>query len=248
LPSASCARRHLSPRARQAPACRRALPAVRRGVPAALPPATSAAPRGRPGSPRAPASPSPLDRVRLPGSFTTSRATQSESAGSTSGCNEPTGGIGSLMDQGPPSAPSCHRTARGRPALRRHHPDGVEIAPRTDLLAHRALGRHVARSAERGTDRREVGDRPRLARRLRDAEVGDLHPRLRADHDVLGLEVAIDHPVLLGEGQAAELQESIENPRTRSADPATTSASGGTAVGHVRNPGFRGGRVRWFPT
>ena len=71
-------------------------------------------------------------------------------------------------------------------------------------LAHRLLRSHVGRRADgrprRGQERAGAGAR----RRLGDAEVGDLHPTVGGDHDVLGLEVAVHDAVRLGVREPGE--------------------------------------------
>ena len=77
--------------------------------------------------------------------------------------------------------------------------EGVEVAPRVAPLALHLLRRHVVRRPDR------LGQaRPRHLpeRRVeRDAEVDELHPAVRGDHDVLGLEVAVDDAVVVQVGE-----------------------------------------------
>jgi len=81
--------------------------------------------------------------------------------------------------------------------LERGHADGVEIGPRPELACHRLLGRDVVggahRQAGRGLERVPL----ERVRRLRDAEVCDLHLTLEGDEKVLGLDVAVDDSVAL---------------------------------------------------
>ena len=91
-----------------------------------------------------------------------------------------------------------------REQLERHAADRVEVRPRADVLRHRLLGRHVGRRADRRARRGQEGARLHLRRRLGDAEVGDLHAPVRGDHQVLGLEVAVDDAVLLRVGEPGE--------------------------------------------
>jgi hypothetical protein len=91
-----------------------------------------------------------------------------------------------------------------REHLERHAADRVEVGPGADVLRHRLLGRHVGRGADGGPGRGEERAGLHLVRRLRDPEVGDLHAPVRRDHQVLGLEVAVDDPVLLGEREPGE--------------------------------------------
>ena len=81
--------------------------------------------------------------------------------------------------------------------LVQHHAQRVDVRAGGDLpLAHRLLGRHVVRRSQRHTGLRHPVPAG-LARRQRDAEVG--HQRLTVvEQDVLGLDVAVDHPVPVG--------------------------------------------------
>ena len=93
--------------------------------------------------------------------------------------------------------------------LERHHAQRVEVGPRADVLAHRLLGRHVVRGADGHPGGRE--ETPLLRRTLGDTEVGDLHAAVGGDHDVLGLQVAVDDVLSL---RVVERREhSLENPR-----------------------------------
>ena len=87
-----------------------------------------------------------------------------------------------------------------------------------DLLALRLLGRHVFERADHRSGR---GLRGALLHRSRDAEVHD--QRVAAvgglallDHDVLGLEVAMDHALVVRGGEALRhLLRDQERPRDR---------------------------------
>ncbi len=79
-----------------------------------------------------------------------------------------------------------------RQQLVRDHARGVEVGPRPDLARHRLLGRHVGGSADRHAGRGPERARALLGQRLGDPEVGDLDPPVGGDHQVLGLEVAVD--------------------------------------------------------
>ena len=80
--------------------------------------------------------------------------------------------------------------------LVRHRTERVEVDARVDrLLAHRLLGTHVLRRAEREAGLRHARS-ARLLHGERDAEVRDERvPALQ--QNVLGLDVAMDHAVLV---------------------------------------------------
>ncbi len=91
-----------------------------------------------------------------------------------------------------------------REQLERHAADRVEVSPRTDVLRHGLLGRHVSWRADsrpgRGQERAGLHPRGRLG----DAEVRDLHAPVGRDHEVLGLQVAVHDLVRLGVSEAGE--------------------------------------------
>ena len=98
-----------------------------------------------------------------------------------------------------------HDRLRGRPGERRlagqhlvgHAAQRVDVAPGRDLaLAHRLLGTHVVRRAERHPGLGHPAA-ARLARGQGDAEVGDQRLAV-VQQDVLGLDVAVDHAVAVG--------------------------------------------------
>ena len=91
-----------------------------------------------------------------------------------------------------------------REQLERHAADGVQVGPRTDVLRHRLLGRHVGRRADGRAGRGQERAGLHLGGRLGDAEVGDLHAPVGRDHEVLGLEVAVDDAVRLRVGEPGE--------------------------------------------
>ena len=68
-----------------------------------------------------------------------------------------------------------------------------------DVVAAALLGRHVGRRA----DRREHG-RGLDVHQLRDAEIAHLHPMVGGHHDVAGLDVLVDHALLVRAGQRIE--------------------------------------------
>ena len=82
-----------------------------------------------------------------------------------------------------------------RQHLVEHHAQCVDVRPRVDVVrVHHLLRRHVGRRADdhaRRRHRRLV----RLVRELRDAQVRQLRRPVRVEHDVLGLDVAVDNPV-----------------------------------------------------
>ncbi len=78
----------------------------------------------------------------------------------------------------------------GQPAgehLEEHDPDAVEIGRRADRGGHGLLGRHVRRRA----DHRRIARLPR-ERVAHEPEVEDDDPPRVRDHDVRGLEIAVD--------------------------------------------------------
>jgi hypothetical protein len=82
-----------------------------------------------------------------------------------------------------------------------HHTEGVEIGPVIHVgVGHRLLRRHVGRCAQRHAHRGERLTPGGLAQRLGHAEVHDqgMSP---AEHDVLGLEIAVDDAMAVGLGQ-----------------------------------------------
>ncbi len=85
-------------------------------------------------------------------------------------------------------------TGEGRLAgehLVEHGAEGVDVGAGGDLpLAHRLLGTHVVRGAERHTGLGHPGV-ARLARRQRDSEVGHQRPAV-VQEDVLGLDVPVN--------------------------------------------------------
>src|SRR5437870_6457018 len=83
-----------------------------------------------------------------------------------------------------------------RETLEQHHARGVEVAARVELFSREVLGRHVVR----GADRHPVLGQPLVLRPVResgDAEVHHLEHAARLDHHVLGLDVAVDHSLLV---------------------------------------------------
>ena len=74
----------------------------------------------------------------------------------------------------------------------------VDVGRGRDGLAARLLRREVLAGAEH---RAGLRDAVLDVERARDAEVGHLHLALAAEEDVLRLHVAVDEPVLVGEGE-----------------------------------------------
>jgi hypothetical protein len=87
--------------------------------------------------------------------------------------------------------------AEGRLALDREPEGGAQrpqVGGRADGLGLDLLGRHVGGRA----DHQPGGGQPGVALDRGDAEVGQLGGAVLADHDVLGLEVAVDDPGPVG--------------------------------------------------
>ena len=110
--------------------------------------------------------------------------------------------------------------AAARQHLEQDHAGGVDVGARVDRLAQRLLGRQVFGRAEDDARLRErLAPRLRLGH-LRDAEVEDLDdlalPVALDQHDVLGLEVAMDDAggVRVLE-PAQDLADDRERPRRR---------------------------------
>ena len=98
-----------------------------------------------------------------------------------------------------------------RPAgdhLVHHAPERVEVRTRVDRLALGLLRRQVRRGAE---DRGRLRDRVGGRRDPRDAEVRDLHLATRVQHDVAGLDVAMDHsPGVCGLERLAHIHRDVD--------------------------------------
>ena len=82
------------------------------------------------------------------------------------------------------------------------HADGVHVGPGVDILAlaHELLGTHVRRRADHHARARQLRTACCGCRRLRDAEVDDLHHRLAIgfhDHHIRWLDVAVDDALLV---------------------------------------------------
>jgi hypothetical protein len=87
-----------------------------------------------------------------------------------------------------------------RDELVQHRAERVEIRAAVDALSAQLLRRHVRGRAEERARRGEA----RAIRRERDAEVAELGAALVREPDVVGLEVAVDEPVLVHEGERVE--------------------------------------------
>ena len=94
-------------------------------------------------------------------------------------------------------------SARGE--LEEHHAQREHVAGARDGLAAGLLWRHVAWRAENRAHPRGRGVRQPRRGRLRDearqTEVEELHVTVGAHHDVLGLDVAMDDPGCVRDGQ-----------------------------------------------
>ena len=81
--------------------------------------------------------------------------------------------------------------------------EGENVGARVGLLAADLFGRHVRRGSGYdsgvGEERlgQRVGLRLRTLEQFREAEVDDLRVAVAVDHDVLGLEIAVDDPALV---------------------------------------------------
>ena len=86
-----------------------------------------------------------------------------------------------------------------------HEAERVDVAPDRRALARELLGRHVGRRA------RDLRAAARRRRRDREAEVGDPHAAAAVEHDVGGLQVAVqDAPVVRRGEPGAELPRDLE--------------------------------------
>ena len=81
-----------------------------------------------------------------------------------------------------------------------HHAQGVNVRALVHVLRVLQLfGRHVVRRADGQAAGRQRDLVLGLAEQLGDAEVGDLHPALRVEQDVLRLDVAVQDAFVVGE-------------------------------------------------
>ena len=92
-------------------------------------------------------------------------------------------------------SPSKGRVPGGH--LEHEHAERVQVRSGLDRLALRLLGRQIVSGAQDGAG----FGHGRRAARPGYAEVGDLHPALVVDDDVLGLDVAVDDVPPMGEAQ-----------------------------------------------
>ncbi len=79
------------------------------------------------------------------------------------------------------------------------HAEAVEVAPPVDALGAGLLGTHVMGSPDGHAGARQLGAAPRLG----DAEVGDHALPELIEHDVVGLDIAVDDAPLVGVSQRA---------------------------------------------
>ena len=95
-----------------------------------------------------------------------------------------------------------------REHLVQHHPKRKQIGALIDRASGHLFGRHVRgcadHDAHRGLGRGlELVDRLALGlHELRNAEVEDLHSSVTREEDILGFEIAVDHPLGVRGGQS----------------------------------------------
>ena len=87
-------------------------------------------------------------------------------------------------------------------ALVEHDAQRVDVGARVDRAAVGLLGREVVGAPDEHVGARDAG-LPVRVEGARDPEVGELHGPVAGEEDVLGLDVAVDHPLRLGVGQGA---------------------------------------------
>ena len=85
-----------------------------------------------------------------------------------------------------------------REQLVEHHPERVDVGVHPDPAPAELLGGRVGGGERAQPGAGLVGGEVHRLQLLGDAEVEQLHHAVRADHDVGGLEVAVDHRVLVG--------------------------------------------------
>ena len=106
------------------------------------------------------------------------------------------GSLGDVRHEHHLGASSC----KGRGSCEQfvgHGPEGVDVRPVIDVLrSFRLLGRHVGGCPQGHTDGRELMPSGGVAHGLGHAEVG--HQSVAtAEHDIVGLDVAVDHPLVV---------------------------------------------------
>ena len=98
--------------------------------------------------------------------------------------------------------------------LPQHHRGREHVGAPIDRQVLDLLGRHVRRLA---LERAELGHGRLTSAHQRDAEVEHLHPRVVAEHQVVGADVAVDHAEQVAVGHVAQLVRRVQ-PATRLGD------------------------------
>jgi hypothetical protein len=89
------------------------------------------------------------------------------------------------------------------------HAKRIDIRPGVELATFDLFGAHVERRAHRDADLREVG--AAIALDARQAEVGHFHFAAAREHDIFGLDVAVDDAFVAGFGErGGDLPHNIE--------------------------------------
>ena len=122
--------------------------------------------------------------------------------------------------------------SHAREHLEEHRPEGEDVRAVVHRLAPDLLGRHEAHRPQHHARFRGRGgvslvsflDDRRRTRQLGEAEVEDLDPAVVRDEDVVGLEVAVDDPLVVSGGEAVrDLERVVEG----LADGKRSAAPGG---------------------
>lgn len=98
--------------------------------------------------------------------------------------------------------------------------EGVEVAAVVDLAARDLLGRHVVRGSHGHAAAGQLGREADVVGEAGDAEVADLHRAVGEAHDVGGLQVTVDHALVVGvaEGRGhlfRDVEDHVDGERTR---------------------------------